>query len=128
MKKLILVSTGFFLVLNLMAQAPDYFNYQAVLRNTDGTLMTNIEVSVQVEVIQGTIDGSSIYLENHSVQSNESGMVILKIGDGIFFNEIDWENGPYFLSISVNGKHIGTSQLLSVPYALYAKKAGFVTG
>lgn len=126
MKKLILVSTGFFLVLNLIAQAPDYFHYQAVLRNSDGTLMANIEVSVQVELIQGSIDGTSIYLENHSVQTNERGMVILKIGDGTFFNEIDWESGPYFLSISVDGEHLGTSQLLSVPYALYAKKAGFV--
>ncbi len=126
MKKLILISNGFFLMLNLFAQAPDYFNYQAVLRNTDGTLMANEVVSIQVEIIQGSIDGNSIYLENHSVLTNERGMVVLKIGDGTFFNEIDWEMGPYFLGISLNGVYIGTSQLLSVPYALYAKRAGSV--
>lgn len=126
MKKLVLVFAGFILVLNLMAQAPDYFNYQAVLRNSDGTLMTNKVVSLDVELIQGSVDGNSIYLENHNVQTNERGMIILKIGDGTFFNEIDWGNGPFFLSISVDGLHLGTSQLLSVPYALYAKKAGFV--
>ncbi|MCK5137595.1 MAG: hypothetical protein KAR19_17550 [Bacteroidales bacterium] len=126
MKKLILVSFGFMLMLSLLAQAPDYFNYQAMLRNMDGTPMKKEEVSIQVDLLQGTIDGTSIYLESHNTETDDRGLVTLKIGDGTFFNEIDWERGPYYLSISVNGSHLGTSQLLSVPYALYAKNAGHV--
>lgn len=126
MKKLILISTAFLLVLNLFAQVPDYFHYQAVLRNLNGTPMSNEDVSMQIDLLSGAIDGPSIYLENQATTTDERGMVILKIGDETLFNEIDWENGPYFLSVNVNGTHLGTSQLLSVPYALYAKRAGSV--
>ncbi len=126
MKKLILVLTGSILMIHLFGQAPDYFNYQAVLRNIDGTLKSSEEVTLGIELLQGSGEGSSVYSEVHNVQTDERGMVMLKIGDGTFFNEIDWENGPYFMSISVNGEYMGTSQLLSVPYALYAKRAGTV--
>jgi len=126
MKKLLLLISGLAVALQLFAQAPDYFNYQAVIRNPDGSRMINEEVSIQVGLIRGTADGNAVYLENHSVQTNEYGMVNLKIGDGTFFNEVDWEMGPYFVSVSINGEHLGTSQLLSVPYALYAKRAGSV--
>jgi hypothetical protein len=124
MKKLILTLSGLILILSLSGQAPDYFHYQAVLRNPDGTFMTHTDVSMEVALIQGSVVGPAVYTEVHNVQTNERGMVILKIGDGTFFHEIAWENGPFFLSISVNGEHVGTSQLLSVPYALYARRAG----
>lgn len=126
MKKLMLLSTGFLMAIFLSGQAPDYFNYQAVLRNPDGSRLSTQEVSMQVELLRGSVDGNTVYLENHIVQTNEYGMVNLKIGDGTFFNEVDWEQGPYFIRISVNGELMGTTQLLSVPYALYAKRAGSV--
>ena len=126
MKKLILLPMAVLYSLNLLSQAPDWFQYQAVLRNRDGTLMSDRDVTIQVDLLRGDIQGPSIYLENHEMRTSEQGMVILKIGDPDFFNEIDWENGPYFLSITVDGEHLGTSQLLSVPYALYANRAGNV--
>ncbi|MCK4746065.1 MAG: hypothetical protein KAT15_03480 [Bacteroidales bacterium] len=126
MKKLVLASAALMLMLSLFAQAPDYFNYQAILRNPDGTPMANENVDLQVELLQGSVDGSSVYLGSHSTNTDQRGLINLKIGDGTFFNEIDWERGPYFISISVNGVYLGTSQLLSVPYALFAKQAGHV--
>ncbi len=110
----------------LLAQAPDFFHYQAVLRNGDGSPRSMEQVSVTVEMVQGSVDGDAVYLENHQVETDPRGVVILKIGDGTFFNEIRWDDGPYFLRLSVNGNPIGTSQLLSVPYALYARQAGNV--
>jgi hypothetical protein len=126
MKRLMLASAALILVLSLFAQAPDYFNYQAILRNHDGTPLANENVALQVELLQGSVDGSSVYLANHNTGTDQRGLVSLKIGDGTFFNEIDWEAGPYFLRLSVNGVQMGTSQLLSVPYALYAKRSGNV--
>ena len=126
MKKLILLSSLIMVANGLLAQAPDYFHYQAMLRNQNGTPMVNTGITLVVDLIRGNINGPSIYLESHEVQTNEMGMVDLKIGDADFFSEIDWASGPYFLSITANGVHLGTSQLLSVPYALYAKNAGNV--
>jgi len=126
MKKLILLSSLIMVANGLFAQAPDYFHYQAMLRNQNGTPMINTGITMVVDLISGNINGPSIYLESHEVQTNELGMVDLKIGDTDFFSEIDWADGPYFISISVDGVHMGTSQLLSVPYALYARNAGNV--
>lgn len=126
MKKLILLFIGTMMGMAMAAQAPDFFNYQATLRNLDGTPMAGQDVTVRVDLLRGDVSSPSIYLENHEVRTNGFGMVVLKIGDADFFNEIDWERGPYFLSITVNGVHLGTSQLLSVPYALYAGSAGNV--
>ncbi|MFH0759434.1 MAG: hypothetical protein V2B15_19260 [Bacteroidota bacterium] len=126
MKKLSLVITALLLVTGLMAQVPDYFNYQAAVRNPDGTPMADQNVTIDLQLIRGEIDGPSIYLESHETLTDEFGMITLKVGDADFFSEIDWENGPYFLGISVNGVYHGASQLLSVPYALYARQAGKV--
>ena len=126
MKKLTLVLSFSMLVAGILAQAPDYFHYQAVLRNQNGSPMANRNVTIQVDLLRDHIEGPSIYLESQEVMTNALGIVVLKIGDTDFFSEIDWENGPYFMSITVDGIHLGTSQLLSVPYALYAKNAGHV--
>ena len=126
MKKLITLITGSLLVVSALAQAPDFFHYQALLREPDGSPMANREVAIRVDLIRDQVDNPSIYLENHEVTTNDLGIVNLKIGDSDFFKEIDWGEGPYFLSITVNGIHVGTSQLMSVPYALYAEKTGNV--
>jgi hypothetical protein len=126
MKKLFLSAFILLLKFSLSAQAPEYFNYQAVIRNPDGTPRPGELVSIQLELLNDPLEGSAVYMESHQVRTDVRGLVQLKVGDGTFFNEIDWERGPYFLSISVDGVHMGTSQLLSVPYALYARRAGQV--
>ncbi len=110
--------TGF----TLFAQAPNLFNYQAVIRDAEGNVKANQQATLSISILQGAVDGSVIFTETHSVTSNSMGLVNLQIGseNPDDFVLIDWATGPYFISISVDGVEMGTSQLLSVPYAKYA--------
>ena len=103
------------------SQVPQAFNYQAILRNPDGTVKANETVAVQLEIVNG--EDVRAYMEIHNTQTNEFGIVNLIIGEGntsYDLSSVDWANGPYYLEITVNGELMGSSQLLSVPYALYA--------
>jgi len=129
MKKLLSTLTLAVTVCWLSAQAPASFNFQSVLRNPEGSLLSNQEVELQLSVLQGTEEGTSVYTETHTVTTNTLGLVNVAIGTGTStddFTAIDWGNGPYYLRISVDGNEAGTSQLQSVPYALYAQSAGQV--
>jgi hypothetical protein len=112
--------------LKLNAETPQAFNYQAVLRNNAGQVLENENVNVGIALRQGASNGIIVFEEVHSTQTNEFGLVNLQIGsvEPVNFEAIDWSDGPYFLQVSVNGLVMGTSQLLSVPYALYAGKVG----
>ncbi|MEZ5071504.1 MAG: hypothetical protein R2751_11180 [Bacteroidales bacterium] len=114
------------LIVSVFGQAPDHFSYQAVLRNTDGTPRALQEVELLVELRQGSPDGPAVFTQVQTVQTDPFGAVTLRIGDGAVFSELDWELGPYFLALTVDGTYLGASQLLSVPYALYAREAGHV--
>ena len=116
------------------AQSPGSFTYQAVIRNNTGTPIAETEIAVRISLLQGTPSGSLSYMETHNVQTNKYGLVNLNIGDGTVvsgnINDINWSTGPYFIKIEIdlsggnNFTEISTSQILSVPYALYAKTAG----
>ncbi len=109
-----------------LAQSPPAFNYQAALRNASGVVLENENVTIFIELLQGTAQGSSVFNEIHNSTTNAFGLVNLHIGtqntEG--FSSIDWSQGPYFIRVSVNGLQLGTSPLLSVPYALYAESGG----
>lgn len=106
----------------LFGQAPSRFNYQAILRDPVGSPKPNFNANIQVSILQGSATGSVVYSETHSTTTNSFGMVNLEIGskNPSNFSLIDWANGPYYVKIFVDGTEMGTSQLLSVPYALYA--------
>jgi hypothetical protein len=106
----------------LKGQAPGTLNYQAVLRDAAGIILENTNASVQLVIRQGSETGTQVYSEVHNVTTNTFGLVNLEIGsiDPTTFSAIDWATGPYFIEVIVNGTSMGTSQLLSVPYALYA--------
>ena len=108
-----------------LAQAPHGFNYQAVLRDSNGEVKQNENVNIAVELIQNTIDGPVVFNEIHTTQTNAFGLVNLHVGseNGEDFENVDWSAGPYYVRISVNGIAVGTSPLLSVPYALHAETA-----
>lgn len=127
MKKLLLSSLLIALLVASYSQAPNAFNYQAILRNADGTVKANETVSLQISIVNDL--GASVYLEIHNTTTSELGLVSLIIGEGTTSDDlstVDWSNGPYFIDITVNGVNLGSSPLLSVPYALYADRAGDV--
>ena len=127
---LILTST-----LSLQAQTPQGFNYQATVRNADGALIVNQNVNFRFNIQQGSATSNPVFTETHFVSPDDLGQVNLIIGDGTAvtgnFTLIDWSLGSYFLGIELNTGAgyiaMGTTQLLSVPYALYAENSGNAT-
>ena len=122
----------------MMAQAPEKFTYQAVVRNANNQLMTNTQVGAQICILQGGAgaQGTPVYCETHTASTNANGLLTLTIGEGniLFgnFNTINWKSGVFFLDMGIDptgGSNYtiwSTQQLLSVPYALYANEAGNV--
>lgn len=120
----------------IFAQAPEGFKYQAVVRDASNAILANQSVGISLSIQQGAIGGTAVYTETFALTSNAYGLINLEIGSGITvddFSAIDWSNGPYFIetSMDVTGGTsyvvMGTSQLISVPYALYANTAENVT-
>lgn len=112
------------------AQVPDMFNYQAVAYDNNGDPLSEDLISVRVSILHGSANGISDYEESHLVTTNNFGLFSLKIGGGQLlsgsFEMINWSAGSKFLQIEIdadggsNYQPVGTVQLLSVPYALYA--------
>jgi len=124
---LILTST-----MSLQAQTPQGFNYQATVRNADGALIVNENVNFRFNVQQGSATSDAVFTETHLVSTDGLGQINLTIGDGTAvtgdFSQINWSLGSYFLGIELNTGAsyvaMGTTQLLSVPFALYAENSG----
>jgi hypothetical protein len=120
--------------LSSFGQAPEGFKYQAVVRDAGNLILNNQAVGMQMTIQQGSIGGTTVYQETFSLTTNGYGLVNLEIGSGTVvsgtFATIDWSAGPYFIetAVDVTGGTsyavMGTSQLMSVPYALYAKTSG----
>ncbi|OGS77099.1 MAG: hypothetical protein A3G95_03280 [Flavobacteria bacterium RIFCSPLOWO2_12_FULL_31_7] len=135
-KKLI-VATSLFLGSLAFAQAPEKMSYQAVVRNTTNNLVTNQAVGMQISILQGSATGTAVYVETQTPTSNTNGLVSLEIGSGVVVSgnmaTINWANGPYFIKTETDPTGgtsytiTGISQLLSTPYALYAKTSGSST-
>jgi hypothetical protein len=115
-------------------QAPEGFKYQAVVRDAGNIILNNQTVGLRMTIQQGSIGGTTVYAETFAPTTNAYGLVNLEIGNGTLvsgtFANIDWSAGPYFMETAVdvtggtNYAVMGTSQLMSVPYALYAKTSG----
>jgi hypothetical protein len=120
------------------AQAPQGINYQAVVRGTNGNIVANQNVGIKIEILQGSATGSVAYSESHAVSTNAQGMVNLLIGNGTpitgTFSNINWGTNSHFVSVladvagGTNYQLLGTQQLMSVPYSLYAKNTGLKAG
>ena len=134
MKNFYSIIAGLLIAANVLAQAPQKMSYQAIVRDGTNALVTSSAVGMQISILQGSASGTAVYVEIQTPTSNANGLVSLEIGAGTVvsgsFNTIDWANGPYFIKTDTdpaggtNYTITGTSQLLSVPYALYAVTAG----
>ena len=133
--KFLFIFLSLFISTLLFSQAPEGINYQAVMRNNSGNLVTNSTVAIRVQILQGSSTGTIEYQERHSIISSSQGLINMVIGAGMpqtigTFNNIDWAVGPFFVNLAVdfsngaNYQDFGTQQLMSVPYALYAKTSG----
>ena len=133
MKILNLFIALFAVSITTFAQSPNSINYQAVLRDDGSALISDQNVGVQITILSGSILGTPVYQETHATSTNANGLMSIAIGAGSSaddFSSIDWSNGPYFIKTETdpsggsNYTVTGTSQMMSVPYALYAKTSG----
>ncbi len=128
--KLTMLMAALTLGILLSAQVPQQFNYQAVARTSTGAILANQNVSVRVSVLDGSSTGTVVYSETQTISTNQFGLFSIKIGTGTVvngnFSTINWGTGNKFLKTEFdqNGGNtytvMGTSELVSVPYALYA--------
>jgi len=130
MKKIITILISHFILFNLFGQAPQKMSYQAVIRNSANNLVTSKNIGMQISILQGSAIGTAVYIERQTPTTNANGLASLEIGSGTVligsFNTINWANGPYFVKTEtdITGGTTytisGTTQLMSVPYALFA--------
>ncbi len=139
MKKVFTFLAAVLLTASVFAQSPEKMSYQAVIRDASDILVTDTQIGMQISILQGSTSGTAVYVETQEPTTNTNGLVSLEIGAGTVvsgdFATIDWANGPYFIKTETAVEAplttytiTGTSQLLSVPYALYAANAGTATG
>jgi len=134
MKKIFTIVAVTLLTASVFAQTPNKMSYQAVIRDNSNALVTNQIVGMQISILQGSANGTAVYAETQTPTTNTNGLVSLEIGGGTVvsgnFATINWANGPYFIKTETdpaggtNYTITGTSQLLSVPFAMYAKRSG----
>jgi uncharacterized protein (TIGR02145 family) len=118
-----------------LAQVPQKFSYQSVIRNSGNQLIANQIVGIKISVLQGSANGTVVYAETHNPTTTANGLANLEIGGGNVlsgnFANINWSNGPYFIKTEtdVNGGNnysiSATQQLLSVPYAFRAEDISY---
>lgn len=133
MKKIITLITVLLINTIAFAQVPQKMSYQAVVRNASDALVVSTTVGMQISILQGSASGSAVYVETHTPTTNANGLVSVEIGAGSVvsgtFSAINWSTGNYYIKSETDlagGTTYtisGTSQLLSVPYAMYAGSA-----
>lgn len=126
----------FFLSISLLisAQAPTQISYQGVARNSSGTVISNQQIAIKFDIHQGSASGTIVFTEQHTgaagVTTNAFGLFTTYIGSISNLGVINWANGPFFIEVSIdpaNGtaySSLGSQQLMSVPFALYAQTSG----
>jgi len=120
------------LLINAFAQAPEGIIYQAEARDDRGKIIANSDLDVKITILEDNENGNIVWEGFHNVRTNEYGMFVLVIGEGTssyYFEDIAWVEHLHFLNVGVKKPKktdyidMGTTQLLSVPYALHAKSA-----
>jgi len=115
----------------LFAQAPQKMNYQGVARDNNGNVLANQNIGLRLSILSGSISGTTEYSETQAVATNDFGLFNVALGSGSVLsgtiNSVDWGSADHFIKVELDAAGgtsyslMGTSQLLSVPYALYAE-------
>ena len=131
MKKQLLLFFIGILAMFTYSQAPEKFSYQAIIRDAGDAIVANTGIGMQISILKGSAGGTAVYVETHSPTTNANGLITLEIGGGSVvsrtFDDLAWSNDSYFIKTETDPSGgasytiTGTSQLLSVPYALHAK-------
>ncbi len=137
-KNTVIILLLLFICSILNAQSPQKISFQAVIRNASNTVISLRPIGIKISLLQGSALGKLVYAETQTVTTNFNGLISIQIGTGNVvygsFSAIDWANGPYFIKTETdpNGGNdytiIGTSELLSVPYALFALNSNTTHG
>ena len=133
MKKILSLIMYLFMLYSINAQVPQRMTYQSVIRDASNNLLSLKLVGIRLSIIQNSIDSKAVYVETHLAVTNMNGLISIKIGAGVVwlgqFSNIDWSKGPYFVKTETDPEGgydftiTGTTELLSVPYALFALKS-----
>jgi hypothetical protein len=125
----------FFQFNSIWAQAPQKMSYQSVIRDTGGNLVVDALVGIKISILKDAVNGTVVFSETHNLTTSSNGLATLEIGMGNpvigSFSNINWGSGTYFVKTETDPSGgtsysiSGTSQLLSVPYALYADNIKF---
>jgi hypothetical protein len=137
MKILLSILTLFLLVTGAWAQSPQYVPYQAVARNSAGNLLVNQAVGLRFTVHQSTSGGTTQYQETQTATTNKLGLFSVNVGSGTVvsgsFSGITWSDGqPKYMQVEIDPTggtsytNMGATQMMSVPYALFAGSAASV--
>ncbi len=137
MKQIVITFFASLLATIIFAQAPQAFNYQGVVRDLSGNPIPNQNIGLQIAILQNAASGTEVYKETHNTTTTDLGLFNIQVGTGVAvtgnFENIDWGSDNHFLQIELdengasNYQLIGTSELLSVPYALYAENGSLWT-
>ncbi|MBI9054912.1 MAG: hypothetical protein JEY96_13895 [Bacteroidales bacterium] len=135
MKKILLILSTIYFVLNASAQAPDSFNFQSIITDQNNKAVTNQTISLRFSIIKDNPTGTEVYKETHTLSTNNYGVVTLKIGKGNValgdFSTMEWGKNHYFLetAIDLSGKSnyevLAVNQLLNTPKSIYSNKTRF---
>lgn len=114
----------------VLAQSPNAFNYQGVARDNDGNVLENQSISLRLSIVSNSPTGTVEFVETHTVGTNDFGLFNVSIGTGSLvsgsFSGIGWGSDSHFIKVELDPaggtayQNMGVSQLLSVPYAMYA--------
>jgi len=132
--KLLTLTLTLILAATAFAQTPKAINYQGIARDGSDALIANKTISLRISILSGSSTGTNVYSETFSASTNKFGLFTLQVGTGSTisgtFSTINWSTGNYYLKTEMdasggtNYSVLGTSQLISVPYAFYADNAG----
>jgi hypothetical protein len=138
MKKFFLLIIVILQMHTVFGQSPGSFNYQVIVRNQNGAIVSNTKIHIKIEILQGSSSGQVVYSESFTPTTNANGLITIQIGsiNPTDFSAIEWSKGPFFIKSETDPATGGEtsyiitriSQLPSVPYTFYSKTAESLSG